>query len=224
MHMNEVHIKLLGEDLLHLLRLAFAQKAMVDKHAGHLLTNGAGAERGHHRGVNAARKRQNHAVAPHLLADLGHLPLGQIVHRPRGLQPADVKEEVGENLLTKLRMAHLGMELGGIQLALSALHGGDGAHGGAARNHKPLGHAAHGIAMAHPHRLLHRCGVKQGRDLLALDGGRAVLSHLGVSDLAAQGHRHNLVAVAKTEHRQAQVKDGRIDRRSILSIYRCGTA
>ena len=51
---DKVDVKLLSEDLLHLLGLALAQQAVVDEHAGHLLAHGASAQRGHDGGVDAA--------------------------------------------------------------------------------------------------------------------------------------------------------------------------
>mgnify|MGYP007041217938 CR=1 FL=1 len=57
-NMDKVDVKLLGEDLLHLLGLALAQQAVVDEHAGHLLADGAGAKGGDHGGVHTAGKRQ----------------------------------------------------------------------------------------------------------------------------------------------------------------------
>lgn len=39
MNVDKVDVKLLGEDLLHLLGLALAQQAVVDEHAGHLLAH-----------------------------------------------------------------------------------------------------------------------------------------------------------------------------------------
>lgn len=40
---DKVDVKLLGEDLLHLLGLTLAQQTVVDEHTGHLLAHGAGA-------------------------------------------------------------------------------------------------------------------------------------------------------------------------------------
>ena len=55
-NMDKVDVELLGEDLLHLLGLALAQQTVVDEHAGHLLAHGAGAQRSHDGGVDAARQ------------------------------------------------------------------------------------------------------------------------------------------------------------------------
>ena len=78
--------------------------------------------------------------------------------------------------------------------------------------------------MAHPHGLLHGRGVKELGAGRARDGGAAVLAHLGVADLAAERHGCDLMAVAKAQDGKAQVKDGRIDGRSVLGIHRSRTA
>lgn len=78
MDVNKVDVKLLGEDLLHLLGLALAQQAVVDEHAGHLLAHGAGAQRSHDGGIDATGQGQNHAVVADLLAELGRHGLDQL--------------------------------------------------------------------------------------------------------------------------------------------------
>ena len=63
-HVHEVDIKLLGEDLLHLLGFALAQQTVVDEYASHLASHGAGSEGRHHGGIHAAGERQDHASSP----------------------------------------------------------------------------------------------------------------------------------------------------------------
>ena len=216
---DKVDVKLLGEDLLHLLGLALAQQAMVDEHAGHLLAHGASAQRSHDGGVDATGQGQNHAVVADLLAELSRHGLDQVVHAPVGLQAADLKQEVAQQLLTILGVLDLGVELRGENLALDALHGSNRAHVGAGGNGKALGHLGHGVAVAHPNGLLHGRGVKKLGAGRARDGGAAILAHLGVADLAAERHGRDLMAVAKAQDGKAQVKDGGIDRRSVLGIH-----
>ena len=91
MHMDEINVELLGEHFLHLLGLALAQKAVVHKHAGHLLADGTRAESGHHRGIHAAGKRQNHAVASDFASEIGRHGLHQVVHGPVALKLADAE-------------------------------------------------------------------------------------------------------------------------------------
>ena len=219
MDVDKVDIELLGEDLLHLLGLALAQQTVVDEHAGHLLAHGAGAQRSHDGGVDATGQSQNHAVVADLLTELGRHGLDQVVHAPVRLQAADLKQEVAQQLLTVLGVLDLGVELRGEDLALDALHGSNRAHVGAGGNGKALGHLGNGVAMAHPHGLLHGRGVKELGACRARDGGAAVLAHLGVADLAAERHGRDLMAVAKAQDGKAQVKDGRIDGRSVLGVH-----
>ena len=73
--------------------------------------------------------------------------------------------------------------------------------------------------MAHPHSLLHGRGVKELGASSARDSGAAVLAHLGVPDLAAERHGRDLMAVAEAQDGKAQVKDGRIDGRSVLGVH-----
>ena len=165
---------------------------------------------------------RNAGVA-HLLANLGDLLLDQVVHGPGLLKAADVKEEVREDLLAVLGVAHLGVELGGVELALGARHGGHGTDAGLRRHVEALGHAHNGVAVAHPHGLLERGARKQSRAVIAGDGCGAILAHLGMADLAAERHGHNLVPVAKTQDRQAQVENSRVDGRRVLGIDARGT-
>ena len=223
-NVDKVDVKLLGEDLLHLLGLALAQQAVVDEHAGHLLAHSAGAQSGHNGGVNAAGQGQDHAVVADLLAELGRHGLGQVIHAPVGLKAADLEQEVAQQLLAVLGVLDLGVELRGENLALGTLHGGNRAHVGAGGNGKALGHLGHGVAVAHPHGLLHRRGVKELGAGRTRDGGAAVLAHLGVADLAAERHGRDLVTVAKAQDGKAQVKDGGVDGRSVLGIHGGRTA
>ena len=223
-HVHEVDIKLLGEDLLHLLGFALAEQPVVDEHAGHLASNRTGAEGRHHGGIHAAGERQDHAVLAHGRTELVRHGLDQVVHGPRCLEAADVEQEVLEQLLAVLGVLDLGMELCGVDATLGVLHSGDRAHGGAGRHGKTLGHARDGIAVAHPHGLLERGGVEQRALAVSLDGGGAVLADLGVAHLAAERNGGHLVAVAKSQDGQTEVVDGRINRRGILGVHGRGAA
>ena len=121
-------------------------------------------------------------------------------------------------------MLDLGVELRGKDFALDALHGSNRAHVGAGGNGKALGHLGHGVAVAHPHGLLHGRRVKELGAGRARDGSATILAHLGVADLAAERHSRDLVAVAKAQDGKAQVKDDRIDGGSVLGIHRSRAA
>ncbi len=223
-HVDEVHVELLREHLFHFLGLALAQQTVVHEHAGQLLADGAGAQRRHYRRVHAARKAQDHTVVAHLGADGRHRVLDYGIHGPIGLKLAHAEQEVAQHRLAELGMAHLGVELRSEQFALGVLHGRHRAHLGARRDGEALGHAAHGIAMAHPHGLLARSAVEQRRLAGTRDDRRAVLALLGMRHLPAERHGHGLLTVAEAKHRNAQAENLGVDRGSILRVHAGRTA
>ena len=123
-------------------------------------------------------------------------------------------------------MAHFGVELRRIQLALGAFHGRNGAHVGGGRHDKAFGHAAHGITVAHPDRLLvRRVAVKLAcTRIAARQRSGAVFALLSVADLAAQGNGHNLLAIAETQHGNAKLENACIDRRRVFGVHACRPA
>ncbi len=116
------------------------------------------------------------------------------------------------------------MELRGEQLALGVLHGRHRAHLGARRDGEALGHAAHGIAVAHPHGLLAGSAVEQRRLAGARDDRRAVLALLGMRHFPTERHSHGLLAVAEAEHRNAQAEDLRVDGGGVFRVHAGRTA
>ena len=217
-------MELLAEDLLHHLGLALAQHAVVDKDASQLVADRTVHERGHHGGVHAAGEGEDDLLVPHLLADLRDLVLHDVVHGPGGHEAADVKEEVREQLAAVLGVAHLGVELRGVEVARRVLHGGHGAGLGRGRHRKARRHLTHGVAVAHPHGLLGRrvavdAGLTRARDVRG-----AVLALVRVADRTAQLHGHDLLTVAEAEDGQAHVKDGRIHIRRVFRVDGGGAA
>ncbi len=93
-HVDQGHVELLAEDLLHHLGLALAEHAVVHEHAGELVADGAVHERGHDGGVDAAGEREDHLAVTHLLADRRDLLVDDVVHGPVALEAADAKQEV----------------------------------------------------------------------------------------------------------------------------------
>ena len=93
-HIDQVGVHFAPEDLHHLLRLPFAQQAVVDVDAGELFADGSDEQGGHHGGVHAAGQGQQHLLVSHLAADELHLVGDEVVHIPVGLGAADGKDEV----------------------------------------------------------------------------------------------------------------------------------
>ena len=113
------------------------------------------------------------------------------------------------------------MELRRVQTALGAFHRGHGAHVGRGRYREPCGNLGHGVAVAHPHRLLDgRLAVQRRRSLVAPRQRRGpVLALLGVAHGAAQRDGHNLLAVAEAQHGDVQLEDARVDGRRVLGVH-----
>ena len=72
-HIHQVGVHLMSEDLHHLLRLTLPQQAVVDMHAHQVPAYGTDQQRGDHGGVDSSRKRQKHLAVAHLLPYPGDL-------------------------------------------------------------------------------------------------------------------------------------------------------
>ena len=99
------------EVALDLLGLAGPQQAVVDEHAGEVVADGALHQRGGHRGVDAAGQPAQHPLVADRGLDGGDLLLDDVGHRPGGLEPGDVEQEVLEHPLAVLGVEHLRVEL-----------------------------------------------------------------------------------------------------------------
>ena len=108
-HVDQVGIHLMAENIYHLLRLALAQETVIDMDTGELLANGFDEQGGHHGGVHAAREGQEDLFVPHLLPDELHLVSNEVVHVPVGLSTAQSKDKVGEGLLPLGRVGRPGL-------------------------------------------------------------------------------------------------------------------
>ena len=192
---------------------------MVHEDARELVAHGAVHEGGDDAGIHAATERQDYAARADLRANVSNEFIDEAVHGPRGLEPADVEEERGKHLVAVRRVADFGVELRGEEAAARALHGGDGAGLGVRRHPEALGNARHGVAMAHPYRLLGGGVGEEHRGAVAHERRGAVLSLLGVSNLAAKLRRHDLLAIAESEDGDAQLKHPWIHARRILAVH-----
>ena len=176
--------------------------------AGELVANGAVHQRGHHGGVHAAREGENDLARANLLADLLDLLVDDALHGPVLLEVAHAKQEILEHARAILGVAHLGVELRGEEAAAWAFHNGNGAGVRAAGDHEALGRAAHGVAVAHPHRLATlRRAVEKHRGAKARERSRTVLALVGVRDLAAKLDGHDLLAIAEAQDGDAELED-----------------
>ena len=104
-----------------------AQQAVVHKHAGQLIANGAVNQRSGHGRIHTTRQAQNHLLVAHLLADQGHGFRHVVAHDPIGHDLADTEHKTLKNRLALLRVRHLGMKLDGVKVPRLVGHSGNGA-------------------------------------------------------------------------------------------------
>ena len=83
-HIDQVRVHFIPENLDNLFRLALAQQAVVDVHADQLLADGLDQQGGHHAGVHAAAEGKQNLLAANLGANLGNLFLDESIGKLRG--------------------------------------------------------------------------------------------------------------------------------------------
>ena len=86
-HIDQVGVHLVAEDLDHLLGLALAQQAVVHVDAHQLLADGADEQGGHHRGVHPAGQGQQDLFVSHLGLYRGHLLVDELLCQLRRGDP-----------------------------------------------------------------------------------------------------------------------------------------
>lgn len=113
------------------------------------------------------------------------------------------------------------MVLNPCHLALEVLEGRDRRTLSRRGDGEALRCPLHGVVVAHPHRLFG--GLPGQQHTVGLGDPQRCASELattGVGDLAAQCGGHALIAVADTEHRDAQIHERGVDRGRILGVDR----
>ena len=194
---------------------------MVDKDAGQLISDGLGHQRGGHRRIHTARKRQKRPAGADLLADGTDRRLTVVGHGPASAQLADAVEEVAQNQRSLLGVIDLRMELNAVDFPALVADADRGTGRGVRAQRKAVRHLCHVVAVAHPGDafFLHAVeqlarGVKPRLRLAVF--ARGIVLRGG--DPAAQRVRNQLTAVADAQNRQAQRENRRIHLRRTLGI------
>ena len=109
------------------------------------------------------------------------------------------------------------MELHAVELLLLVRHGGNGTMRGGGGDGEALGYLADVVAVAHPRNAVRGKVTEEDAVIAVVGFCFAVFAHsvaLGGNDVAAEGIRHQLTAVANAENGNPQFKHlGRIMRR-----------
>ena len=120
---------------------------------------------------------------------------------------ADVVQEIAQNLIAKLAVGDLGMELDGVEPLFGVFHGRHGAHIRMGRDLEPGGHFFDAVGVAHPHHALGGYALHQaGGGLIQNEVNLAVLAGLRGNDGTAAHPGGELGAVADAENRNAQLQ------------------
>ena len=211
--MDQRDVVVVAEHGHDLLRLALAQKTVVDKDAGEPVPDRLVDQDGGHRAVHPARQAADHAArGADLVTDLRDslCPVG--AHGPVAAKAREA-HEIGQKPAPLRRVVHLGVELHGIEPARGVGDDGKGRVGRGAIDRKTRRDARDMVAMRHPDLLapFPKPAIKQvetrrrGADMGTTEFGGA----LAALDLSAQHLHHHLLAIADAQHRHAQREEAR---------------
>ncbi len=221
-NMDQVHLECVPEGPDHPLGLPLAEQAVVHEEARELITHRLVDQRGHHRGVHAARERAEHRVPAHLPADALDRGVDEGGHGPVGGGARRV-QEVPEHGLALGRVGHLRVELDREQLPHRVGHRGDRAVVGGGQAGETGRWLQHGVPVAHPHG--HEpvgFRLHAAQEALAAQDPELrlpVLATLGRDHVAAHEEAHRLHAVADAEQRQAGLEQALVGQRGLVLVH-----
>lgn len=208
------HAEVAAEGFHHLDRLVEAQQAVVDKHAGELVTDGTLDQRGSNAGIHAAREPENHFVRANLRPDALDRLADVVRHVPIVAAAADLVHEAGNHLPALECVRYLGVELHGVEMARFVGHRRDRRRVIAADHLEARRQFGDLVAVAHPdieQTMALFVGpvldvAEQRRVAARADLGITELPLARAFDLAAQLLCHGLHAIADAEHRHTEFK------------------
>src|SRR5690606_8235692 len=138
------------EVLFNLLGFAFAQQAVVDEHAGELVTDGALHQGSCNSGVHTAGQSADGLAGADLRADALDLLVSDVVSGPVALQACTVVQEVLQDILAVLAVLDLWVPLHAVQALGLIGESGNWSAGGGCQYFKAFWGLGDGIAVAHP--------------------------------------------------------------------------
>ena len=192
-----------------LLRLALPQHTVIDEYAGEPVADRLVDQERRDGGVDAAGERAEHAALPDLRADRFHRLGAEGVHRPIAFEPRDLVDEIGDELRPLGRVVHLGMELQAVEAPRLVGDDADRRIWRMADALEARRQLRDAIAVAHPDCMaaLLPDAIEERRFRDRLDLGAAVFAVMAALHLAAELRRHQLLAVADAEDRDAGLED-----------------
>jgi hypothetical protein len=204
---------------LNVLRLVLAQQPVVHQHARELVPYRPVHEQRSHGRVDAARQPADHAAVADLGADPLDLLLDDRSWAPGRLAPADVREEVLEDVLAVRGVDDLRVELDSVEGALHVLEGCDRRSRRRGERREPRRRLEDRVAVRHPARLLARKAGQQPAGIVDRQLGPPELTDLRALDPAAESEREELHAVADAEHRDPELQQARVEPRRPRRVH-----
>ena len=208
--MHERNVEMPTKQRDDLLALALAHETVVDIDAGEPVADRLVDEHGRHGGINSARQAAEHPAIADLGADRGNGLAAKGPHGPVAAAAGDLVQEVGDQRRSVRCVVHLGVELQTIEAARLVGDDADGRVRRMADALEAIGQLGHTIAVAHPHGVAAPCPdpVEERGFGRRLDLRSAVFGMVAGLDRAAELHRHQLLAIADAEHRDAGLEHG----------------
>ncbi len=208
----------------HFGEFVLAEHTVVHEDTGEVRAYGTVEQHGCHGGVHAAAEAEDDTVVAELSLEFGHGGLDERFGTPRARCAADAHGEVLKQLHAALAVEHLGVELHaphtGIGLEGGELHLGSRGHAAPA-----LGKGGDGVAVTHPHLCALGDVLEERTGMVDIGQAcAAVLTRRRRLDGAAVAVRHELGAIADTQHRNCLIDFSDIDTVGVLVVHRQRTA
>ena len=214
----ELELAVRAEDLADFFHLVLAQQAVVDEYAGELLADGFRKHGCRNGGIDTAGKGAQHFAVANLLTQRLDACLDEGAHFPVALAAADVVDKVVQHRLAFRRVEHFRMELEAVEVLFRQLDGGDRAVIGIRGDCEACGRGLGVVVVAHPANGLRADVLK---DLgLGIDVNQrfAVFTLRRLADMTAEQVRHELEAVAKSEHGDTEIENRGINGRRTVDV------
>ena len=189
-----------------LLGFALAQQAVINEHAGELVTDGLVHEGRGDGGIDAAGQTADHLGVADLVANLLHLVFDDAGGIPVVRQAGALVQEGFDELLSHRGVLDFRMPLHAVQLAGFVLHGCDGGAFGVCQHFEAFRSGLDGHSVAHPCVLLGRGAFEQAFSLIDGGLGLAILAQSRLVDIRSQRIGHGLEAVADAQHGDASLE------------------
>ena len=210
---DHVHAHVLGHRRHDLVAFLPAQQAGIDEHAGQLLADRAMQQRGHDRGIDAAREPEQDAVVADLGTHARDLVLDDVGRGPQRPAAADLGHETPQQRPALLRVRDLRMELHAVPAPFVVRHRRDRNARGTRGDDEARRRGRDVVAVAHPHveRLRRRMVAEALQQAVVgddVDARMAELARIRGLGAATELRGQGLHAVADAEERQFRFENG----------------